>query len=189
MNINKLISMVTKNTAFVFGYILSFSIVVIITLLTWENMFWLILTWVMLSILGVFVTLGAYVSYIEASQSIRWPTVSAKLLSSRVSSGIGTGNKHTYRPIVEYEFSYLGKQYKGNTIDYSGRSGSKSWAKKVITDLQQKGIALRVSVNPDDPQMNVLKPGIRLVHYLRYIIGPAMIVTGIMGVMGRISLN
>ncbi len=179
---NKFINLVTKNSLFVFIYIVSFTAVGLTAIMTDGNPFWVKLSWAMLSILGVFVSLGAYFSHQEASQSNKWPTVSAKILMTKVMSGIATGNQHTYSPLVEYEFSYLGKKFKGNTIDYSAVSGSKAWAEKVVTELQQRGGTLTVSVNPDNPEMNVLNPGIRLVHYLRYLIGPAMIVIGILGI-------
>ena len=188
MNENKFVTLVTKNSLFVLVYILTFTAVGLTAVMTDGNPFWLKATWLMLSLLGVFVSIGAYVSYQEASQSKHWPTTSAKLLSTRVSSGLATANQHTYSPIVEYEFSFMGKKYKGNTIDYSAMSGSRAWAEKVIKQLQQRGIALLVSVNPQNPQMNVLNPGIRLVHYLRYLIGPAMIVIGILGVMEIIQV-
>ncbi len=188
MSENKLVTLVTKNPLFVLVYIVLFTAVGFTAVMTDGAPFWVNTSWMMLSLLGVFVSIGAYVSHQEASQSNKWPTVSATLLSTRVASGMATGNKQTYSPVAEYEFSYLGKKYKGDTIDYSAVSGSKAWANKVISQLQQQGVALVVSVNPDNPQMSVLHPGVRLVHYLRYIIGPAMIVTGILGVLGVILL-
>ena len=188
MNENKLITLVTKNALFAMGYIVIFIGVAFTAMITGGNPFWVKASWSMLSLLGIFVSIGAYVSHQEASQSKRWPTVSAKLLSTRVSSGLATGNQHTYSPVAEYEFSYMGKKYRGNTIDYSAASGSQAWAQKVIDQLQQRGIALVVSVNPENPEMNVLNPGVRLVHYMRYLIGPAMIVIGLLGVQEIIKI-
>jgi len=185
---NKIVALVTRNALFALVYILAFIGVVLTAVMTDGNPFWVNVSWVMLSILGVFVCVGAYVSHQQATHSNKWPTVSATLTSTRVVGGIATGNRSTYSPLAEYEFTYLGKKYKGNTIDYSAVSGSQAWANKVIAKLQQRGIALLVSVNPQNPKMNVLNPGVRLVHYLRYIIGPAMIVIGALGALGMISI-
>jgi len=180
MRKNKFINLVTSSTLFSFFYIMTFIVVISAALLTNGGEPWVKISWIMLSVLGVFTTLGAYVSYIEATQSNRWPAVSAKLLSAEVRSKVGSGSDQTYAPSVEYAFSFNGQDYKGNTVDYSAMSGSEAWAKKIIDVLKNKGAALTVRVNPEDPQMNVLNPGVRFVHLLRYIIGPAMIVFGLL---------
>jgi len=176
-------ALVTSSTVFAFFYILAFIAVVVTAVLTDGALFWVKLSWAMLSILGVFITVTAYVSFQEARQSTRWPAVSAKLLSARVKSQMGSDSGRSYSPVVEYEFSFKGKDHTGNTIDYSGQSGSQAWAEKVLNELKSKGIALTVHVNPDNPEMNVLNPGVRFVHMLRYIVGPAMFVIGLLAAL------
>ena len=180
MKKNKVIALVTSSTPFAFFYILAFIVVIATAIFTSGEPLWVKLSWGMLAMLGVFISLTAYVSFIEARQSRRWPATTARLLSASVHESIGSGSGNLYRPVVEYAFSHNGRDYKGTTIDYSGQSGSEAWAKKVISKLESKGHGLKVHVNPDDPETNVLNPGIRLVHLLRFIIGPAMVVFGVL---------
>ena len=188
MTNNKFIQLVTSSTIFAFFYILAFIIVVVMGFSN-GHVFWVKLGWLMLALLGVFITLTAFVSHAEARESTRWPTVPARLISARVRTSIGSSDDNTYTPEVEYEFTYNGKPYRGNTIDYSASSISESGANKVIQKIKDRGIALTVHVNPQDPQRNVLYPGVRLVHYLRYLIGPAMFIFGMLALLDMIDFS
>ena len=185
--INKpLVKMLTSSTLFAFFYCLVCMVVVVTALLT-QNVIWINTSWILLSLFGVFITLAAYVSSIEALQSKRWPMVTAKLERSHVSTKLGTSSDSLYHPVVEYTFTYNGNQYSGNTVDFSASSGSKKWAQKIITDIESMGHGLKVYVDPNAPERNVIYPGIRLVHVLRYLIGPGMIILGILAVAGLIE--
>jgi hypothetical protein len=186
MTKNKFIHLVTSNNIFAFFYILTF-IFVIVMAFTNGGAFWVKLAWLMLALLGVFISITAFVSHAEARRSIRWPTVPARLINAGVRKSIGSDE--TYAPEVEYEFKFNGEKYRGNTIDYSASSRSETAAQKVIQKIKNKGVALTVHVNPQDPQRNVLNPGVQLVHYLRYLIGPAMFVFGMLALFDMIDFS
>jgi len=183
------IRLVTSSQIFAFFFILAFLLVIIAAVLTENNSLFVKLGWSMLALLGVFITITAFVSHAEARQSKRWPKVSAKLLSTGIRSSLGSGDGSNYTPVASYEYSYLGNDYTGSTIDFSASSGSENWAKKVIQQLEDKGIALTANVNPQNPEMSVLNPGVRLVHYLRYLIGPAMVIIGVLAALDIIHFK
>jgi len=179
MKDNKYLSLVTSNNRFSFVFILIFFAVTLTAMATGDNSFWSTLAWSMFSLLGLFIFFGGIVSHQQAAESKRWPKVGAKLLSARVYTKVG-GSSQEYAPSVEYAFKFHGREYKGNTIDYSDVSGSEARAKKIVKQLESQGAMLMVHVNPDNPEKNVLNPGVRFVHAARYIIGLAMIAIGLL---------
>lgn len=179
MKNNKFILLVTSSNRFSFVFIVVFMAVILTAMATGGDAFWSKLAWYMLSVLGVFTFLGGIVSHQQASESKRWPKVSATLLSARVYSKV-SGSSQTYAPSVEYSFKFNGREYKGCTIDYSDTSASESWAEKAVKEIEKKSTMLMVHVNPENPEKNVLNPGVQFVHAARYVIGLAMVAIGLL---------
>lgn len=176
---NKIIQFITSDARFAFVFSLCFIIVVAKAFLEGANSRWADSAWFMLSILGIIVSITAIVSFSEALESNKWPQLNANLISTSITSSSSRGGSVLYTPEVKYEYSYLNTVYEGNVIDYSAFSGSERRAQKIIKKIEKDGRFLQVHINPANPSTSVIYPGLRLVHLLRFIIGPAMCICGI----------
>ncbi len=133
---------------------------------------------VLVCILGVFIMISAVVSTSEAVESLKWPKVNAKLGISKVSThSVGNIGSESYYPTVQYSFEIDGQNYSGNTYTLGERTYSRPAVEKIIQTVQSHKDTLAISYNPTDPSINVVKPGINGVHYIRALVGIS--ITGI----------
>ncbi|PCK04098.1 MAG: hypothetical protein COA42_19520 [Alteromonadaceae bacterium] len=181
---SKFISLFISNTKFTFTFILLFLVVIYMAIFSEYGGYWQEAAWSMLSLLGIMITITAFFTLKEGLDSKHWPRHEAKLLSAGVST-MSSDGRTSYKPEVTYEFVYEGEQYKGTTFNYSESYGAKGWAQKQIDEIKERS-PLTVSVNPSNLAFNVIDPGIRLVHVLRFLIGPGLIVVGLLSLFEMI---
>ena len=177
---NKYIKFIISNNWFAFFYIVAFFFVGYMAIFKKAGDSWVLVGWSMLSILGIIITITAYTTLTQALESKSWPQSIAKITKATVTEGRTTDNGQVHTPEVEYEYSFEGKHYKGCQVDFSSMSSTEKWAQGVIDKITKNGINITVFVNPYDPSVSVIFPGARLVHLLRFIVGPAMIIVGIL---------
>lgn len=135
------------------------------------------IAWLMLCILGLFVTISGIITFKEAQDSHLWPKALAnvkKIHLSRASSN------NLYAPVIECTFEVDGKTYNGTLYDFSSSCSSKSSAEQKLEEIQEIASTLMVYYKPSEPSINVIKPGVKLVHYLRLLIGPIMMIIAIL---------
>jgi len=119
-------------------------------------------------VFGYFLSFNYAASRIEvAENSINWPSVEGKILSSEVSSRKGSGTKRsrgsgkTYSPDVVYSYTVEGKSYQNSDID-AGDIGPGGWSTsnhsrvQEIVDKYPEGSKLSVYYNPSSPKVSLL---------------------------------
>jgi hypothetical protein len=128
---------------------------------------------ILVGIFGVFIIVTAVVTTNEAIESLRWPKVNATLGICKVSGGIGIHD--LYYPSVNYSFEIDGQVFHGNTYILGDQTYSRSTVEDMIAEILSNKDSFMVSYNPSDPSMNVVKPGINSVHYVRALTGIAIV--------------
>jgi hypothetical protein len=128
-------------------------------------------------VMGVFIAVTAIATVDEAIESLGWPKANAKLGICKVWGHTGSPhmNSESYSPFVEYSFELNDQSYSGNSYILGTRTYSLNATEKIVGDIKSKGDSLLVSYNPADPSVNVLKPGINEVHYIRALVAVAII--------------
>ena len=159
-----------------FFVVLAISIVLALYL---ESVLAINIALVLVCVFGVFTSVSAVVSTNEAIESLGWPNASAKLVSCRVATfstlKFNGSKTQSSSPGVQYSFEVGGQTYTGNSYILGQRTYSEREVEKIISDVKSKGDSLLVSYDPADPSMNVLKPGINEVHYVRALVGVGII--------------
>ncbi len=186
---NKFIRFITSDMRFAVLYIFSFMFVIYMAVFEQAGPHWEEAAWSMLSILGVIIFITAIYSFTEALESKKWPKYNATLIEAYVTSGTTSDNGRVYSPNVRYKYSFQNKSYEGSQIDFSAASASEQWAQRIIDKIKNESQLLKVHVNPLQPDISVIYPGLRFVHFLRFIIGPAMAVAGIVFGFGIVKLT
>ncbi|VAW97397.1 hypothetical protein MNBD_GAMMA21-2503 [hydrothermal vent metagenome] len=133
----------------------------------------------LVSILGIFIIISAVVSSSEAVDSSGWPKIKAKLGICKVSvSGLSVGNTGatTYQPTIQYSFDVNNQTYYGNSYILGERTYNRPAVVRIINDIKSNKDDFTISYNPVDPSMNVVKPGLNAVHYIRALVGAAIAV-------------
>ncbi len=116
---------------------------------------------------------AAVVSTSEAVESVRWPKANATLGICRVSrAGI---ESHSYSPSVQYSFEVDGQAYQGNSYNFAATNYSRSTVEKMIGDLLSNRDSFMIRYDPTDPSKNVVIPGVKTVHYIRALVGIAIV--------------
>ena len=138
--------------------------------------------WVISIILGIFIFTSGVVTTKEAYQSKLWPTVTVSDFECSL-------NIHSskYSPSVECLFEVNGEIYSGTQYDFSDSYSSKASARMKIEKVKNRRY-IEVYYNPLNPSMNVLNPGVRVVHFLRLIIGAAIPIICFLFWQGYLSL-
>jgi len=135
---------------------------------------------VFVSIFGVFIIISALFSTNEAIESLSWPKVNAELGVCKVSThSVGNIGSESYYPTIQYSFDVDGKTYHGNNYSWGERTYSRSIVEKIINNIQSNKDNFRISYNPNNPTMSVLRPGINEVHYVRALVGLAVFIFAI----------
>jgi hypothetical protein len=112
------------------------------------------------------------VTFSEALESPKWPSVDVSIFSCGLKTN-RSNNSLTYAPNIECVFELKDQTYSGTEYDFSSSYGSKSSAQKKLLSLENQE-NIKLFYKPSDPSVNVIHPGIRLVHFLRLIFGAAI---------------
>jgi len=132
---------------------------------------------VFVSIFGLFIILSSFVSTKEAVESLSWPKIKAELGICKVSThSVGNIGSESYYPSIQYKFVVDGQTYHGNSYIFGSRTYSHQAVDNIIKDISLYKDNFLISYNPENPSMNVIKPGINEVHYIRTIVGLAVVI-------------
>lgn len=146
------------------------------------------IAWFMLITLGIFILITGVVTLKEAKDSVNWPTVTSELSSASLTFSTGNSGVKSYAPVIKCKFDLDGSTYTGTEYDFSASYTSKDKAQNKI-DLVKKMTPLVVYYKPSDPKISVIHPGVHSTHYLRLIIGIAVITVAIFIIANGIQLN
>jgi hypothetical protein len=92
----------------------------------------------------------------------------------------------SYNPKITCEFKLHDQIYSGTEYDFSANYTRKEKAQNKLDQVKCIN-KLKVFYKPTDPSINVIFPGIHLVHFVRLIIGLATIVISILSWVGVIE--
>jgi len=143
------------------------------------------LGWLLLFILGLFIFITGWVTLSEARRSFRWPRADAELISCSLRWHTSDGSKR-YSPHIKCRFTVKGEVYQGTEFDFSAEYLSKQKAEAILDQVREMK-PLLVHYKPEDPAINVIKPGIHFVHCLRLLLGSAMMVVSSLSWAGFIT--
>ena len=112
--------------------------------------------------------------YLEARDSINWPTAEAVITRSIVEESRATSKKISYKPHVTYTYRVADREFSGNDISmHDVGYGDGNIAQEIVAKYS---VNSRHSVyyNPDDPAQAVLEPGITWRAYL-FLLTPVVL--------------
>ena len=127
------------------------------------------IAWCMLIILGVFIFITGVVTLHEGRASHKWPMAAAELQSAGLKSQSNKGSV-SYAPRIQCLFKVHGKSYNGTEYDFSASFTRKEKAQAKVDEVKAMR-PLVVHYKPADPTINVIRPGVHFVHYIRLILG------------------
>ena len=112
-----------------------------------------------LGALAVWVTLSLSASFFLCLNSLRWPTVPVRIVSSGVSTG--TSNiGHWWAPEVEYEYAVSGHVYRSTNIRYFMPTFYQQEEARAVRAAYPNGTEAKASYDPHNPSRSVLEPGL-----------------------------
>lgn len=97
-----------------------------------------------------------------AAASKTWPTVSGKVIESRVDAIHHAKSGYSYRPVVRYEYDVAGTRYEGNMIEFGLMDLP---LEKNALDMIKKrpaGAAVAVHYQPAEPKTATLDTGSKM---------------------------
>jgi Protein of unknown function (DUF3592) len=89
-----------------------------------------------------------------------------------VSSDVGTvkgGKGNTYKPVVVYNYTYLGRPYQASAVTPISISASRSWAQSIVSKYRS-GDVTTAYVDPDQPYSAYLLRQVSLLPLLFVLI-------------------
>jgi hypothetical protein len=122
-----------------------------------------IFPWIVVFV-GAFAMFVGIENGVKARDSLQWPTVEGKVVSSsiqseRTSRGAGGGSSTTYRARVVYEYAVDRTTYNGERIAYGEyATGNPADAERII-EKYPKDKKILVYYMPDNHGESVLEPG------------------------------
>ena len=117
-------------------------------------------------------------NYVQAHDSVKWPTVQGTVERSTIESDRGNHGK-VYSPHVVYVYSVNGSTFRGDRVsggDYG--SSSSSHAEKVI-DQYPVGAVVEVHYLPGNPEVCLLEPGVTFTVCIYPIFGAMFLAAGV----------
>lgn len=149
---------------------------------------WLILyAWAGALVMGLFILVTGIVTLTEARASHNWPKTRAENLKLGVQRRHGSRGGALYTPNIQCQFNVGNESFRGTRLDFGDRWSSEAWARQKVTELEQRKDCLQLYYNPKDPNLNVIYPGVRFVHYLRIWLGMIVLVIASLGISGRLD--
>jgi hypothetical protein len=115
----------------------------------------------------------------RASRSADWPLAPGTIRESRV---VRQGNARS--PRVRFDYVAAARPQVGNRLWVGPRSIAVTghWADRVA-ERYPVGTEVRVAVDPAHPDYAVIEPGLKLVHWLPFLVGVAMLAGGVIAVV------
>lgn len=98
---------------------------------------------------------------IELEDARTWPTVQGTITDQRITEVIGSKGRRSYRPEIRYAYPTPGGQTRYGTRIHSAAepAKSRSWAQTRLSGFPV-GNSVPVYVDPADPRVALLEPGI-----------------------------
>ena len=118
-----------------------------------------------------------YAAFTQGFVSESWPTVEGKITSSSVAES-GPRDHLTFRAHVSYQYEVNETVHRSDRVDFNptGMSSSKRVHAQEITRKYPVGKQVTIAYDPEDPNISVLEPGVKL--GAAFMIGLVCIVTG-----------
>lgn len=115
----------------------------------------------MLAFTGVLLVLGGLYEYYTRKRSIeKSDRVSATVLSSEVSEHTGVYWRETYKPSVEFEYTYSGQKHTSDDLYPSvlDENTGYDWTKRIVEN-HPEGETVTAYVDPENPDRAFLEEG------------------------------
>ena len=97
----------------------------------------------------------------KSEASLNWPSTSGAITSASVRQNSSTDEdghvRHSYSPLVEYDFSVNGQAYTGKRINYGITASPTRAAAQKEVDRFPVGMQVTVFYNPEKPNEAVLE--------------------------------
>lgn len=145
------------------------------------------IAWLMLIILGVLIFITGLSTLSDGRQSKYWPTAWAYNIHCSLNYRTSNGTKR-YTPNIKCAFKVDNTEYTGTLYDFSSEYVSKEVAQQKIDEIKAKS-ELYIYYKPTDPEINVINPGIRFVHFLRILCGLATVILASLFWLGIIEIR
>ncbi len=113
---------------------------------------------------GVFLAwIFGYASFTAGAASESWPSVEGKITASKISES-GPHDNRTLRAHVSYQYEVNENIHRSDRVDFNsaGMSSSQRGDIQEITRKYPVGRSVTVYYDPDDPNISVLEPGVKL---------------------------
>lgn len=97
----------------------------------------------------------------------------ARVLSARLDEGPDRADR-TYAPRVTYEYEYEGEEYSGDDVHPGGTwaTGNKARMRGIVDEYRDStGEAVRVYVDPKNPERSYLREGVLWHAYVAIVVG------------------
>ena len=122
-----------------------------------------------LGILAVWVTLSLGSCFYLCFESLRWPTVTAQVVSSGVDTGISNMGRW-WAPNIEYEYTVGGRTYRSTSVRYFMPAYYQQTEAHALQAEYPRRSHTKAAYDPGDPGRGVLEPGVPSGLWLRAVI-------------------
>lgn len=112
-----------------------------------------------LASIALWLTLNVGSAFALSLQSLRWPTMPVRVISSGVSTGVSNVGRW-WEPELIYEYQVGGRSYDSSSIRYLMPPFYRAEAAHQIAAAYPVGVAARAAYDPANPAKSVLEPGI-----------------------------
>lgn len=147
---------------------------------------WLLIVWlfpVPFIVMGVFLLIFGVKSVNRASKSVDWPRAIGVVREASVKyDGLGEG-RGTYEAILRYEYDVDGTTHSGDSVDFGDYGSSNSSHAQGIVDRYPEGKEVVVYYMPENPDVCVLEPGLKLHVWFAPAGGLVFLVAGLLMAM------
>jgi len=134
---------------------------------------------------GVFASWLGIGDLLMAIASASWPVTDAQVIASSVEyispGGDGTGGRNpSYRAHVQYSFAVGGLSYSGNTLIYGHADFRDQGNAYAAIAPYRPELTVPVYYNPENPEENVLEPGVHTKTLVMPLFGLLCLIVGIL---------
>jgi hypothetical protein len=118
--------------------------------------------------LSIFLAVGGGLFSLELYRIATWRPVVATVVSSDVGT-VNRGKGNTYKPVVVYNYRYLGRPYQASAVTPIDISASQSWAQSIVSRYRS-GDVTTAYVDPNQPYSAYLVRQVSLIPLLFVLI-------------------
>ena len=122
-----------------------------------------------LASIAVWLTLSLGNAFYLCFQSLRWPTVPVRVISSGVSTGTSNIGQW-WAPDVKYEYDLAGHEYESSSIRYMMPVFYHEEQARLVQASYPAAAHAVAAYNPQNPAQSVLEPGVPSGMWLRALI-------------------